>query len=221
MSIVSTTHSFVKLERNTAPLHGQRLSRLIAKADRNGKYPSDNLVESLAVSIPIVSDMEVVDAIDTLLPHVKGWIQGVQDALIREFRIEHGRNEVPEDAFSVAACVAWLDDNAKGDRVTKEYLAEWFAENYADKCAAWIHSIAPGMAEDTVSAKVAVMRDMISAWASPKASPAIPALKATLRFTHHLSQSGGMCARLAAIAQKAHTLLEKKQAELHADALGF
>lgn len=221
MSIISNTHTFVKLERNTAPLHGQRLSRLIAKADRNGKYPSPNLSESLAVSVPMVEDMEVVDAIDTLLPHIKGWIQGVQDALIREFRIEHGRNEVPEDAFSVAACVAWLDENAKGDRVTKEYLAEWFAENYSTACAAWIESVAPGMDSEVVQSKVNVMRDMIAAWASPKASPAIPALKATLRFTHHLSQSGGMCARLAAIAQKAHTLLEKKENELKADALGF
>lgn len=221
MSVVSNTHSFVKLERNTAPLHGQRLSRLIAKADRNGKYPSSNLMESLAVSVPVVSDEEIVEVIDTLLPHLKGWIAGVQDSIIREFRIEHGRNEIPGEVFSVAACVAWLDENAKGDRVTKEYLAEWFSENYAESCAAWIQSIAPGISDDLCEAKVNVMRDMISAWASPKASPAIPALKATLRFTHHLASTSGMCARLGAIAQKAAALLEKKESELKMDALGF
>lgn len=221
MSNISTTHSIVKLERNTAPLHGQRLSRLIAKADRNGNYPSPNLTESLAVSVPIVNDEAIVECIDTLMPHIKGWLQGVQDALIREFRIEHGRNEVPEDAFNVAACVAYLDDNAKGDRVTKEYLSEWFNENYSAQCAVWIESIAPGMNEDTIASKVNVMRDMISAWASPKASPAIPALKAVLRFTHALATANGMCARMSAIAQKAAALLEKKESELKADALGF
>lgn len=221
MSIVSSTHSFVKLERNTAPLHGQRLSRLIAKADRNGKYPSSNLTESLAVSVPHVTDEEIVEVIDSLLPHLKGWLQGVQDSIIREFRIEHGRNEIPEDVFSVAACVSWLDENAKGDRVTKEYLAEWFSENYSTACAAWIQSIAPGISDDLCETKVNVMRDMVSAWASPKASPAIPALKATLRFTHHLAQSSGMCSRMAQIAAKASTLLEKKESELKMDALGF
>lgn len=221
MSIISSTHSFVKLDRNTTPLHGQRLSRLIAKADRNGKYPSSNLTESLAVSVPHISDEEIVEVIDSLLPHLKGWLQGVQDSIIREFRVEHGRNEIPEEVFGVAACVSWLDENAKGDRVTKEYLAEWFSENYSVACAAWIQSIAPGISDDLCETKVNVMRDMVAAWASPKASPAIPALKATLRFTHHLAASGGMCSRMAQIASKAATLLEKKESELKMDALGF
>ena len=221
MSVISTTHTIVKLERNTVAMQDQRLCRLIAKADRSGNYPSANLVESLAVSIPMIDDMHVAEAIDALMPHIKGYLQGVQDSIIREFRIEHGRNEVPEDVFSIANCVAWLDDNAKGDRVTKEYLAEWFNENYAAQCGDWIESIAAGMADEVKTAKIAVIRDMVAAWASPKASPAIPALKATLRFTSYLSSVNALCARMAQIAQKAQTMLTKKEQELAADALGF
>ena len=64
MSNVSNVHQFSQLNKDSKALAGQRLVRLIAKADKNGNYPSPNLTESLCVSVPHVSQEAVAEVID-------------------------------------------------------------------------------------------------------------------------------------------------------------
>lgn len=222
MSIVSTSHAFTQLTKDSAPMSGQRLVRLIAKASRDGKYPSPHLTESLCVSVPRLTQEEVIESIDRLIPHLVRMCEGVQDKLVREYRIESGRDDVHQDIFGMSQVIAYLDADSLGDRVTREYLAEWFIGSYGDVARDWINTVSGGaLAEDIVSSKCDVLRDMIAGWASPKYSPPIPALRASIRFIDHCV-AGDVCdSRMAGIREKCVRMLERKENELSADALGF
>lgn len=219
MSVISNVHSFVKLDKDAKPAMGQRLVRLIAKGTKNA-----NLTESLAVSVPRVTQDQVADAIDRLLPHIVGLVQDTQDKIIREFRIEHGREGVPEDVFSVDECIAYLDATAAGDRVSTEYLQEWFADEYRQVALAYISNAMgidyspAGDVPVAIEQKYNVLRDMFAGFSSPKYSPAIPKLKAMIRFSESVSE---LDSRMAAIIAKSRVMLAKKEAELADDALGF
>ncbi len=222
MSVVSNVHQFVALDTVKSAMAGQRLVRLIAKKDKNDKYQHENLAGSLAVSVPIVSTDAVVDVIDKLIPYVVGMVQDAQDKIIREWRIEHGRNEIPESAFDIGAVIAWLDDNATGDRVTREYLQEWFMEDYASVAREFINSALGGNAgEDVIKGKTNVLRDMFAGFASNKYSPNIPTCKAIVRFVEFAQGSGVSDARLIGYGAKAAEIQKKKESELSVDALGF
>lgn len=222
--LTPANHAFVVLEKNTNPLSGQRLVRLIAKSARGsaGGDKNPNLTQSMAVSIPFVSTEAVVEMIDKLLPHVIGMVQDAQDKIIREHRIESGSNEINQRLIDVDAVIAYLDASAAGDRVSKEYLTEWFTDTYGVAVVEWIGVISGGgLAEVVIDQKCAVMRDMIAGWSSPKYSPNIPALKAMIRFVSAMSESDQADARLVAIGHKASAMLTKKESELSTDALGF
>lgn len=222
MSIISNTHQFNKLEKNSTALSGQRLVRLIAKANRDGKYASEHLNESLCVSIPRISDESIVNVIDRLIPHIVRMCEDAQDKIIREYRIESGRNEVMESVFDIDAVVGFLAADAAGDRVTKEYLAEWFATSYAGVATEWIKTISGGnMNDELIETKCSVLRDMFAGWASPKYSPNIPSLKAIIRFATYCVDSDCADSRMESIVNKAATMLDKKEKELSTDALGF
>jgi hypothetical protein len=219
MSIISNIHTFTPLSKGSKAFAGQRLVKLIAK----GENKSPNLQESLCVSIPLITASEVAEYIDRLLPHVVGMVQDAQDKIIREYRIETGRNELPQNVIDLDKVVVWLDENAAGDRVTSEYLSAWFKEEYAEAATQYIAHIMSldvvnGEVPPVVEAKCNVLREMFIGWASPKYSPPIPQLKAMIRFTDSISD---LDARMSAIATKCASMLAKKEAELQCDALGF
>ena len=220
MSVISNVHSFVKLDKDAKPAMGQRLVRLIAK----GAAKHHNLSESLAVSIPRVTQDDVADCIDRLLPHVVGMVQDAQDKMIREIRIESGRDEIHDDQISMSEVIAFLDATAAGDRVSSEYLEQWFAEEYRDVAIRYIADAigadlnASGDVPEAVTQKYNVLASMFAGWSSNKYSPNIPKLKAMIRFSESVSECDS---RMAAMIAKCRAMLVKKEAELAEDALGF
>lgn len=221
MSVISNRHQFSQLTKLSKPLDGQRLVRLIAK----GENKSPNLSESMCVSIPRVTQDQVADVIDRLLPHVVGLVQDAQDKIIREHRIQTGHDGVGDDAIGMEQVIEWLDANAAGDRVSAEYLAEWFKEEYWDAAVQYVASAleidlsqASGEIPLAVIQKCNVLRDMFTGWASPKYSPAIPKLKAMIRFAGAINEIDG---RMSGIITKCNVMLERKLAEMTDDALGF
>ena len=222
MSNVSNVHQLFKLDKDSKALTGQRLVRLIAKEGKNGKHP--NLSESLCVSIPRITQDEVAEYIDRLLPHVVGMVQDAQDKMIRELRIESGRDEIHQGQIGVGEVVAWLDATAAGDRVTAEYLAEWFAEEYKTAALGYISNAMgidwspAGEVSPVLEQKYNVLASMFAGWASVRYSPEIPKLRAMLKFTDCVNALDG---RMAGIVNKARVMLAKKESELSTDALGF
>ena len=221
MSIISNRHQFSQLTKLSKAMDGQRLVRLIAK----GENKSPNLSESLCVSIPRVTQDMVADVIDRLLPHVAGLVQDAQDKIIREYRITTGHDGIGDDSIGMEQVIEWLDANAAGDRVSAEYLSEWFKDEYWDAATQYVAnaleidmSAASGEVPMVVVQKCNVLRDMFTGWASPKYSPPIPKLKAMIKFAGAIDEVDG---RMSGIVTKATVMLEKKVAELSDDALGF
>lgn len=222
MSVVSNIHTISPLTKDSKPLSGQRLVRMIAKRTKDGSYESPNLQGSHCVSIPHINQDHIVDVIDKLLPHVVALCKDTQDKIIREWRITHGRNEIPESVFDVAAIVGYLDASATSDRFTTEYLQEWFMAEYGDIAARYIRAAIDGAAQDIVDAKVNVLRDMFAGFASGRYSPNIPQCKAMDKFRHFVADmEGDTSGKLDMFADKAQDIRAKKEAELSVDALGF
>ncbi len=219
MSVIGNVHSFVKLDKDSKPAMGQRLVRLIAK----GANKSPNLAESLAVSIPRVSQDDVVNVIDRLLPHIVGMVQDAQDKIVREWRIEHGRNDLDAAVLSMDSVIEYLDATAAGDRMSTEYLQQWFTEEYKDAAMEYIANamkvdVVNGEYPEAVEQKCNILRDMFAGFSSPKYSPPIPKLKAMIAFAASVSEVDG---RMGAMTAKARRMLQRKEAELAEDALGF
>lgn len=222
MSIISNTHQFAPLEKNSKPLDGQRLIRLIAKKSKDDSYASPNLAGSLCVSVPRVAQEDIADHIAALIPHIVGLVADTQDKIVREWRIEHGRNEIPGEVFSVSECVKWLDANAAGDRVSSEYLSEWFASEYREIAVKWIRSAIDGAADEVIEKKYNVLRDMFTGFSSGKYSPSIPVCKAIAKFNEFMVASEvDIDSRMTSYCEKAFEVQLRKEKELSSDALGF
>lgn len=223
MSNVSVRHGFQKLEKNSKPLSGQRLVRLIAKKDREGQYASANLTESLFVSIPPIAVDSITDHIGSLIPHIVSLLEGTQAEIIREKRIEFGHPSIDEEEFDISHCIAFLDANATGSRLTTEYLQSWFVEMYSDSAAEFIAKMnkcsVDELSEEQLK-KTAVLRDMFSGFASARYSPDIPKCKAMIRFGEFLGE-GNCDARMEGFIAKASRIKSEKEAEMSSDALGF
>ena len=220
---ITNAHQFVALDKNTTPLHGQRLVRLIAKSARGSDKPAnEHLQSSLAVSVPPVTMEEVVGVIEQLIPHVIGMVQDAQDKIIREYRIESGNTSIAGELINVQSVIDYLESSAQGERVSKEYLQEWFISEYEEIAKSWINRIAGGsMSDIVIEQKTNLMKDMIAGWASPKYSPNIPSLKAQIRFMSECVEMEASDMRMNAILARAKTMLAKKQEEMNVDALGF
>lgn len=145
---IGTSHVFNPLTPKSKALPDQRLVRLIVK----GKNRSENLQESLCVSVPITGQADVVEHIDSLLPYVVGMVHDAQDKIIREYRINTGAHDVHEDQFNMDKVLAYLADNATGERLSGAMLREWFADEYADALTVWLQALPAlsGQNDDTI-----------------------------------------------------------------------
>lgn len=188
---IGSNHVFNPLTKDSKALAAdQRLVRLIAK----GKNKSANLSESLCVSVPQVTIEQVTEYIDTLMPYVVGMVTDTQDKIIREYRIESGANDINEALFDVPHCVAWLAENATGERLTGEMLREWFSEDYKDACIDWLKSkpALSGLTEEQMGHKFNAVLGTIVEFANPHFKPSLPVLNMILDLAGSVECDGRM-----------------------------
>lgn len=224
---ISNRHQFAPLTKSSKPLSGQRMARVIAKASKDGTY-SEFLKESLMISVPFVSVEDVQANMVALMPHVLAMVMDTQDSIISELRKSNGCTEVGDEEISVNACIAFLDASERGNRVTSEFLAEWFKETYSLQAAEFI-ALSLKWSEDVTSwneeqlaiieTKSRVLGSMFSGFASGKYSPDIPKCKAMVKFSEFVGESRDE--RMVRYADKAAKILAEKLAEVSSDALGF
>ncbi len=225
MSNVSSRHSLVKLTKTTVALTDQRLVRLIAKKAKDDSY-SPNLTESLAVSVPRILDAAIMEHINALLPHIGVMLESAQDSIVRELRLEDGRDIVTDEDISLEACIEFLDAESRGGRLTKEFLESWFNEGYSEAAAEFICTMnrwtMTDLSEDQlkiVTQKCNVLCGMFSGFSSGKYSPDIPRCRAMVKFGEFAAPVAD--ARMITYTKKAAEILRVKTEELSADALGF
>lgn len=226
MSNVSNSHNVQKLEKNSKALSGQRMARVIAKKGKNGEYENANLTESKFVSIPVIAEI-APEQIKALMPHIVGLICNAQDAIIRERIITDGVTSIHENEIAIDKCIAYLDDEAKGNRVTGAYLQQWFIDSYYESAAEFVCVNAKfdpqNLSQEQIGViekKVNVLRDMFAGFASPRYKPEIPQCKAMMKFGEFLSVDN-QDARMQNFVEKAGKVKKEREEEMSMDALGF
>lgn len=215
---IGTSHIFNALTKDSKALPEQRLVRLIAK----GKNKSANLSESMCVSVPVLTQEHVIDKIDQLMPYVVGWLQDVQDKVIREYRVTSGASEVHESIFDVDHCVEYLANSGNG-KFTKEYMQEWFMEDYGDVAREWIIARfgtlgKTNVSDNVITSKVNVLRDVIAGWsAGGRYKPSLPQCKMMAAFAGDV-ECDGIMSSVKSMSEARIVVLEQ---ELNEDSLGF
>jgi hypothetical protein len=129
MSVVSNVHSVVPfVSGESKPLGGQRLSKVGFKLTEKMKKEGQTALPSVCASVPFLAREEVMGNIEALLPHVGTMLEGVQDAIFRSlYEASKGqRKELRQEEISVQACIAYLEAEAAGSRMSAESIRAWF-----------------------------------------------------------------------------------------------
>lgn len=162
----------------TKPFAGQRLASFNWKTgtDKNSLWFGKKR-ESKAVSLPMVSNDMISSNLVALTPHIKVWLHGVQDKMIREqLEASDGLLHVTNESIGIAAICEFLEESNESGRVTKADVEVWFTEQIADTLMVQLAerlgvSENPSQADsDKISAVVAAFKGKISALAGGKTS---------------------------------------------------
>lgn len=135
MSLISTQHSVIPfVAGKTAPLTGQRLAKVGYKS--TAKTPA--AFPSVAVSVPVIDTDEIINHVDTLMPHLVSYLSDVQDKVIRSlYESSQGAlTSVGDSDISVSQCIAFLEAESNGGRLTKESVHAWFDAEAKDVLSA-------------------------------------------------------------------------------------
>lgn len=226
---IGQNHVVNKLEKNSKALAAdQRLIRVIAKKNKEGNYESANLTESKCISVPVISPEFSQSQLSALQVHIVGMLANAQDEIVRELIIEKGISSVNDAEIGIDECIKYLDDSAKGNRITTEYMQKWFMDTYYEPAVEFICKAVCKFDDadlsteqvEVIEKKVSVLRDMFAGWASPKYSPEIPKCKAMIAFGSFVTPDN-FDARMQSIQDKAAKVKKLKEEELTNDALGF
>lgn len=127
MSVISNSHSFMSFDSKTSKAaEGQRLARIGYKATKDNPNPR----KSICVSLPFVRVSDQLVA-----PQFRGMVvaclESAQDGIIRQL-YENGAKSVHDEQISVDACIAWIDAENAGGRITAEAIGTWFDSRLSD-----------------------------------------------------------------------------------------
>jgi plasmid maintenance system antidote protein VapI len=126
MSNVSSSHIIEAFSNKSKALSGQRLAVISYKTRKDGTKEND----SQCVSVPMVADVTEQQMI-AFKPYILGMIEDTQDKIVRAL-IAEGAKLVNDADITIDAVLAYLDDESKGSRLTKDVITEWFNASVAD-----------------------------------------------------------------------------------------
>ena len=128
MSNVSNMHAIQEYVSGVSkPLDGQILARAIFKG--RGLKPAQH--KSQCASVPAITSSQVQENLAALMPHALRMLQDAQNECLRAAFLA-GAKEVSSEEVSLTACIAHLDAEAKGSRLTAEDVKAWFAGEVED-----------------------------------------------------------------------------------------
>lgn len=106
----------------TAPLSGQRLSKITYKVNKETGIKPD----SKCVSIPVIGWNEVQPYISTLSAVIVDMVHQAQDKIVREL-VEAGKTEVSDNDIRLEAVIDSMIAESNG-RITGEVIRAWFSD---------------------------------------------------------------------------------------------
>lgn len=175
MSVISNIHTATVYEPKTSkPFAGQRLVKIVAKADKNGNY-GEHLQQTMCVSVPLL-DAQAIRAYilesSALDAHIVGMLEDVQKSLITD-KIKSGTKSVTSEELTIASLINYLDASGDSDKWDSARIAQWFEDNIAEGLATKLLEV--GNDDETMARKLAVAQNRFADSLSTKAKIA-PAL---------------------------------------------
>lgn len=131
MSNVSTNHTVIPfVAGETKPLTGHRLAKVGYKKTKDQPNPP----KSIAVSLPVLTDAQILENANKILPLIREACENVQDKIIRSLyeSREYALERVSDDEIGFAQIAGYVSSEQSGGRLTKEYLENWFEANMRD-----------------------------------------------------------------------------------------
>ena len=118
--------------KKSQALTGQRLAKCRYKTTEKqaAKFPS------VCVSVPFFTEDQIdnTPTIARLLPHIRAMLENAQDGVIRSLyeSADGALSAVSDTDISIDACIGFLEAEATGGRLTKEFIEAWFKSDVAE-----------------------------------------------------------------------------------------
>lgn len=135
MSTISNRHNVTPfVSGSSLPYFGQRLAKIGYKQTAVMSTAGKIAPPSICVSIPGIAESDIRNNMESLLPYISTYLEGVQDSVIRslyegrKYRLE----SVADEEISVLACISFLSASEGSTRWSKEYIEAWFDRTLGD-----------------------------------------------------------------------------------------
>lgn len=139
---ISNRHSIVPfVSGESKAMNGQRLAKVGYKETTDKKTgKKSQKFPSVCASVPFVETSDVLEKVESLMPHIKAMLADVQDKIVRSlYESSEGQlQSISDDELSVNACIGFLEAESEGGRLTKEAVQNWFDGNLADNLTVYI-----------------------------------------------------------------------------------
>jgi len=216
MSNISNRHNVSLFESGkSVPFSGQRLAKVGYK--RTDKCP--NPLPSICVSVPPVEISS--EDFSRLIPYMRAYLGDVQDKIIRSlYETSEGTlSSVSDEEISVDACIAFLESESTGGRLTREYLEAWFTQNLEDNLSVVIaeklgYDLSTPEQINIVSGHVSQYKGIISSLSGGKTVLAYDQINGVLRALE-------VCAVDDDISQKLNNRLVSMKKKIETDRAVF
>jgi hypothetical protein len=135
MSVISNIHTAtIYIPKTSRALTGQRLVKIVAKADKSGNY-GQYLQQTMCISVPTISGAELstfLESSNALDSHIIAFLEDVQKSLITD-KIKSGAgHSITSEELTIQSLVNYLDSQGDSDKWDSNRIAQWFTDNIAE-----------------------------------------------------------------------------------------
>ena len=141
MSNISNRHAVTQfIAGESKPLTGQRLVRAGYKQTEAMTKRGEKAPPSVCASVPQIPVEQIQGNIAALLPHIATMLESAQDGILRSLyeSSNYALQAVTDDDISVQACIAYLNAEAAGSRITPESVGAWFDQCISDNLLVFV-----------------------------------------------------------------------------------
>ena len=134
MSIISNTHALIPfISGKSQPFAGQRLVKVTCKQTDKMTKAGITALPSVCASVPVLLLDDVKQHSDALLPHLLTFLEGTQDAIVRNLYegSKGARKDVRQEEIDLPACLSFLAAKEAGSRLSGDTIKAWFESGMA------------------------------------------------------------------------------------------
>ena len=133
MSTISNRHTVTShISGKSQALTGQRLAKVTYKT--TSIKVGEKWKQAVCASIPMLSNAEITENIESLLPYIREFMETAQDKIFRSLYENSlgSLKEISDTDIGISGIIGYLSAESSGSRMTKELLEKWFDDTISD-----------------------------------------------------------------------------------------